>query len=244
MLKRIGDDVWAHERDIRMPGGVSLPARATIVRLTGGELLLHSPLPIDDETGKAIDALGDVRFIVAPNCFHWLSLKAAKDRYPKARVHAPAGLARKAGSFEFEKLPERGDLDGAVGVRALRIDGAPSMEEHVFLHEVSQSLIVTDLLFNVHECRSLMMRLYFRLMGAWKKPAQSKLWRFLVKDRPAAAQSAAEMLAWDFDRVIVAHGDVIELDARQQARDALAWMRSGAPRLLTAAAGDGTTAPR
>jgi hypothetical protein len=234
MLQRIAEDVWAHDNDIRMPGGLRLPCRATIMRLSDGGLVLHSPLAIDDATAREIDALGDVRFIVAPNCYHWMSLKAAKERYAKARVLGSAGLAKKLGAFAFEPLPESGAIDGMNGVRVERIKGAPSMDEHVFLHEPSRSLLVTDLMFNVHQCRSFGMRLVFRLTGTWKKTTQSRMWRFFVKDREAAARSASVVLSWDFDRVVVAHGDVVEDDARERARQALSWMTNGAPPLLGA----------
>jgi hypothetical protein len=238
MLKRIADDVWAHEKDIAMPGGMRLPCRATIMRLPDGRLVVHSPLAIDDATAKELDAIGDVRFLVAPNCVHWMFLKAAKERYPKARVFGSPGLAKKLGSFAFEPLPESGHIDGMNGIRIERVQGVPSMEEHAFLHEPSRSLLVTDLMFNVHECGSFGMRLFLRLVGAWKKTMQSRTWWLLVKDRAAAAASASTLLTWDFERVIVAHGDVVEDDARERARRALAWMTSGAPKLL----GTGSTA--
>jgi hypothetical protein len=141
-------------------------------------------------------------------------------------------LAKKLGSFEFEPLPESGRISGMEGIRIERIQGAPWIQEHVFLHEGSRSLVVGDLMFNIHECRSFWMRLVLRLGGTWKKVGQSLEWRRLVKDRAAAARSAADVLGWDFERVVVAHGDVIENDAREQARRALAWMTKGAPKLL------------
>lgn len=235
MLERIADDVWGQETDLVMPGGMKLPSRATIVRLADGRLLVHSPLAIDAEVAREIDALGDVRFLVAPNCVHWMFLKAAKARYPKARVLAAPGLAKKLGSgFDFEPLPERGEIAGVKGLQLERIAGVPAMQEHVFLHEVSRTLVVSDLVFNVHACRGFGMSLFLRCVGAWKKTAQSRFWRFLVKDRPAAAASASSILAWDFERVAVAHGSIIEDDARQRMRNALAWMTSAAPPLLQA----------
>ncbi len=234
MLKRIAEDVWAHDDDVGLPLGLSMPGRATIMRLSDGGLVVHSPLRVDDETARAIDALGEVRFLVAPNSLHWMFLKAAKERWTRARVLAAPVLAKKLGSFAFEELPESGYVGGMEGIRIERIQGAPRIQEHVFLHEASRSLVVGDLMFNVHECRSFWMRLVLRLGGAWQKTAQSLEWRRLVKDRAAAAQSASNVLSWDYERVVVAHGDVVEDDARERTRQALAWMTSGAPKLLGA----------
>jgi hypothetical protein len=133
----------------------------------------------------------------------------------------------------FEPLPEDGVIDG-VGdaLRLLRIAGTPYMGEHVLFHQPSRSLVVSDLMFNVHACRGVGMELFFRCVGVWKRTAQSRFWRFLVRDRAAAATSAARVLDWDFERVVVAHGTVVEDDARARARQALAWMTSAAPPLL------------
>lgn len=233
MLHRIAEDIWGQENDIKLPGGMSMPGRATIMRLSDGRLIVHSPLAIDDATAKEIDAVGEVGFLVAPNCMHWMFLKAAKARYPKARVLCPPGLEKKVNDLPFEALPESGHIQGlGEEIRVERIQGAPSMTEHVFLHERSRSLVVADLMFNIHDCRSFGMRCFLRVVGAWKKPAQSRMWRFLVKERAAAARSATDILSWDFERVVVAHGDVVEDDARERARHALGWMTSGGPPLL------------
>jgi len=234
MLKQIAADIWAHEKDVELPVGLNMPGRATIMRLGDGGLLIYSPLSVDDATAQQIDALGDVRFLVAPNSLHWMFLKAAKERWAGARVLASPVLASKLGSFQFEHLPETGRIAGMDGIRIERIQGAPRIQEHVLLHEPSRSLVVGDLVFNVQECRSFWMRLVLRLGGTWKKVGQSIEWRRLIKDRAAAARSASDILGWDFERVVVAHGDVVEDHARERTRRALAWMTSGAPKLLGA----------
>jgi hypothetical protein len=105
------------------------------------------------------------------------------------------------------------------------VDGAPSLREHAFFHAPSRSLVVCDLLFNVHACSSAGMRFFLRCAGAWNQPAQSRTWRFLVRDRAAASSSIERILGWDFARVVVAHGDVLEGDARRVVEDATRWMR-------------------
>jgi hypothetical protein len=117
-----------------------------------------------------------------------------------------------------------------------RIDGVPYITDHVFLHRPSGSLVVTDLVFNLHRCSSWGMRMYLRCMGAWKTTAQSAIWRLLTKDKSAAAESARAVLGWDFDRIIVAHGDVVTEDAHATLAAALTKMTHvpGAPRALPA----------
>jgi hypothetical protein len=234
MIHPIAKDIWGIEEDLKLPGGLLLPTRSTVLRLEDGRLILHSPLAIDDSRKREIDALGEVAFLVAPSCIHWMFLRRAAEHYPKARVLGAPGLEKKVrGGLRIEPLPESGRIaDVGDQLRVERIQGVPYMTEHVFLHEASRSLVVTDLMFNVHATRSFGMQLFLRLMGAWKKTAQSRAWRFLMRDRAAAARSAMAVLSWDFERVVVGHGDVVEENARTRAQDALTWMTSGSPPLL------------
>jgi hypothetical protein len=227
MLTKITDGIWGYEQDLRLPLGVRLPSRTTIVRLADGGLVMHSPLGFDEETAQAIDDLGELRTIIAPSCIHYLFLAAATKRWPKARVVAAPGLEKKPAvkGIAFEPLPHDGVVDGlGEDLVVRRIDGIPYITEHVFLHRPTGSLVVTDLVFNLHRCSSWGMRVYLRAMGAWEKTAQSAVWRILTKDKTAAAESARAVLAWDFDRVIVAHGDVVTDDARATLARALARM--------------------
>ncbi len=225
MLERIGDEIWSYEQEVSLPGGLRLPGRTTIVRLASGALVVHAPLAIDDATATEIGAIGDVRFLIAPNCLHWMFLKSAKERYPDSRVLGAPGLENKLGPSFFEPLPGSRHIEG-IGrdLRIERIEGAPRMSEHVFFHDRSGSLIVTDLMFNVQRCQSSLMSVLLRLAGAYRKTAQSRVWRLLVKDRAAAAKSVSKVLSWDFQRVVVAHGDVVSEDARGRAVRALSWM--------------------
>jgi len=125
-------------------------------------------------------------------------------------------------ALPFEPLPESGNV--LDGLRVQRVAGALKMNEHVFFHEPSRSLVVSDLVFNIHRDANVPMAIVLWLNGAYAKTAQSRVWRFVVKDRIAAADSAAAILDFDFDRVVVGHGDVIEGDARTRLRAALSWM--------------------
>lgn len=229
MLAKITDGIWGYEQELKLPLGMRLPSRTTIIRRSGGGLVVHSPLGFDDETAKAIDDLGEVKAIVAPSCIHYLFLEAATKRWPNARVLGAPGLEKKAPvkGVSFERLPHDGVVD-ALGEDLVvrRIDGVPYMTEHVFLHRPTGSLVVTDLVFNVHRCSSWGMRFYLRCMGAWEKTAQSAVWRMLTKDKSAAAESARAVLAWDFERIVVAHGDVVTENAHATLAGALGKMLS------------------
>jgi hypothetical protein len=50
------------------------------------------------------------------------------------------------------------------------------------------------------------------------------MFRQFIRD-PAAARVAVDaILAWDFDRIIVSHGVVLQRSGRRSLRDAYKWM--------------------
>jgi hypothetical protein len=110
------------------------------------------------------------------------------------------------------------------------IEGAPKVDEFVFFHVASRTLIVTDLLFQIRYPVNALTKMILWMAGVNKgKLAQSRLWRSITKDRGAAGRSVAQMLAWNFERVVLAHGDFVEgPDAQERTRQALWWMLDAA----------------
>ena len=98
--------------------------------------------------------------------------------------------------------------------------GAPAINEVVFLHRSSRTLLLTDLAFNVPSGPGNRARIFHWLVGATGRFGPHRIVRAVIRDREAARRSLATILAWDFDRVIVTHGDVLE-------RGGPAAMRSG-----------------
>jgi glyoxylase-like metal-dependent hydrolase (beta-lactamase superfamily II) len=226
-LTTVGPDLWSHVHRQRLPGGAVLQARMNVVRLADGALLVHSPTPVDDSLAAEIAALGHVAYIVAPNCFHHLHVTPLLTRFPGAQVYGAPGLAQKrpdltlAGTLDDgAALPWAGVLDH------ITLAGAPKLNEVVFLHRASRSLLVTDLLFNVTAPDNWATGLVLRLMGTYKRLGPSRLLRWrLTKDRRALKASVERMLAWDFVRVLPGHGDVFESpEVRARVHASLGWV--------------------
>lgn len=226
MLEQITQDVYAAQGTLRMPGGITFPVRMTIVRHAEG-LWIHSPIEINDALAAQIDALGPVKWLVAPNCLHHLYFQAASARWPEAECVAAPGLSKKRSDLTFQhQLPREGNNSLWPGwMDSCFMAGAPAANETVFLHRPSGSLIVTDLVFNLpangHNAASWLM---FSMVGVRGRFAQSRLWRILTKDRGALAASVAELLQWDFQRIIPSHGAVLEKDTKVALRNALKWL--------------------
>jgi hypothetical protein len=67
------------------------------------------------------------------------------------------------------------------------------------------------------------MRNFFRVVGGIRShPGMSRLFKFLVRDRAAFSSSIQHLMQWDFDRLIVGHGEIIEARAKERVAAALA----------------------
>jgi hypothetical protein len=195
------------------------------VRLASGGLLLHSPIGFSEETVRDIRRIGEVEKILAPCLGHVTYLKQAHETFPEAELLGPVGIAEKMPALSFVEIVGAGP-SGALSAdfEHVFIGGAPSFNEVVLRHRASGCLIVADYFFNIHQTRGLYTRPVLRYVSdALGKPTQSKLWRKVVKDRKAARQSAEQVLALDFQRVLVGHGQPIE-NGREVAEDSLKWL--------------------
>ena len=231
--KSVAPDVWI----VDGPGiefgwfGLKLPfpTRMTAVRLPDGGLWLHSPTEPSDALVDRIAALGPIRFLIAPNGLHYWWIPAWKARFPEAEVHCAPGLERSA---KRALPPHRTLTDAAPGAWAGAIDQVlvegPLFSEVAFLHRASRTLILTDLIenFEPHRARSRFLRLLLRISGAadpdGKAPIDMQL-SFLFR-RKAVRAAVQRMIAWQPQRVILAHGRWYEEDAAAELRRAFRWV--------------------
>ncbi len=205
---------------LRMPGGVQIGTRTAIVRLVDGSLLVHSPGPADEATFVEIDASGPVRHIVAPNLFHHFSVKDWSRRYPDAAVHAPPDFESKVQGLSFETLGDEAPAAWANEMDQIAVPGAPRMNEVVFCHRASRTLLLTDLCFNMRQSDSFVTRVFMSLMGGYGHFGPSRLARAMMKDKAAVKAAVERILELDFDRVTVTHGEILESGGREALRAA------------------------
>ena len=102
--------------------------------------------------------------------------------------------------------------------------GSRFQEEAIFRHKASATLIVVDLLESVWPEDEWIYRVFARLAGTWQRPTLTHDQRLLFRDRDAARASLARIMAWDFDRIILAHGRLVEHDGKRVMREAFRWL--------------------
>ena len=95
------------------------------------------------------------------------------------------------------------------------IGGMRWINETVFLHKPSRTLICSDFVFNIKEEKSLFMKLLWKIGGVYKKFGQSREWGWMINNAFDNVDSVNRILKWEFERIVMAHGDIIDCDNQQ-----------------------------
>ena len=225
-ISELDDGLWIVDGSRVRMLGIPFPTRMTVVRLADGGLWLHSPVEADERLFVAIEALGPIRHLVAPNKFHHLFFQTWAERFPYATTWAGPQLRERVDIRFDHDLGDSAEACWALDLDQLLFLGSSVLPEAVFFHRPSRSLIVTDI-FQNHEPRAdgLLWRTIKRLNGvSAPHGGVPKDWQRTVRDHDAARRARDRMLAWDFTRLIIAHGRCIERDAHAHVVRAFAWL--------------------
>ncbi len=224
-LRQIDEGIWVTEAPMVVFGLLDIGTRMTLLRLADGGLFLHSPTPLDAALRTAVDALGPVRCIVAPNYVHHLYAGDWKNAYPQALLLGAPGLGEKRRDLSFDAiLGATPHPSYAASLDQVLLGGAPYMNEVAFLHRASRTLLLTDAAFHPTPASSRGARIWMRLTTVRDGFGPNALVRWFIRDRRAMRASIDRVLAWDFDRVTVTHGEVLETGGRAALARAYAWL--------------------
>lgn len=233
--KRVAEDVWIVDGpviEMSFPGGkLPFPTRMVVVRLPSGRLWLWSPIRASEACVSAVSALGEVAHLVSPNAIHYAHVAAWKRRFPGATAWASPGVEARAASNGIEtdfdrSLPETPPPAWEDVLALVRVEGSRVMEEYAFLHRPSRTAILADLIENFEADKvPPRLRWLLRLVGVMAPdgmmPLDYRLTFFGRKHR--ARPGLRAIVAWDPERVIVAHGKWFERDGATQLRRAFRW---------------------
>lgn len=221
-LRQLHDSLYVGERPFRSLG-VEIGARMTVVRLRDGGLWIHSPVEVD-EFKAAIDKLGPVRYLVAPNRFHFMDLGGWIKAYPEAKVYA----APKVPSGKDIRIDHhlRGEpvLPWAGQIEYTLFRGSLMATEAVFWHLASRTLILTDTAENISKDSDKVTKTVAKILGILGRFSPTRVYKLALRNRTAARSSLRTMLNWDFDRIIIAHGVIQETGGKQALREAYKFL--------------------
>lgn len=203
-----------------------MSTRSFVLQLGNQEALVLSPIAFSEGELEEIAAVGPVTHLVAPNLFHHLWLADAQERWPNATVWGPDGLETKSEAItDYRRLSARPEAPWPKDLQCVEVRGMPRFREWALFHAGSRTLFVTDLVFNQPTAHTATTRFFLRMTGVYGKCAVSRLFRGMIRDKEAFAESCRAILALPFERVVMAHGETIELNAKATLTKALArWV--------------------
>ena len=234
MLTAFAEGVW-HDTGPVSIVGMRLTATMTVLAVGDGGLLLHSPLPLTPERRGAVEALGRVTHLYAPNTFHHMWLGEWSQAFPAAQVHAPGALAKKRPELRVDRRhDESGAFDFGGAIAEVPIQGF-RLAETALIHRPSKTAVVTDLVQNIGRPSDRWTKFYSSAMGFYDRVALSRAIRWTAfYDRGAARQSIDALLGHDFGGLIVGHGTPIPTLGREALATAMSWLPAAAALQLPA----------
>ncbi|MGH8371564.1 MAG: DUF4336 domain-containing protein [Gammaproteobacteria bacterium] len=233
-LKPVAENIWIVDGpEVRMQyWGLKLPftTRMTIVRLPDRRLWVHSPTELTDELRHAMDVLGPVSFIIAPNRLHTSWQAAWKAQWPEAVTAGVAAEPAWSGARMNYELDLGGDgpFPWQSEVKQCFVQGG-MFSETIFFHTASRTLVLTDLVenFEMERVRGFWMRLLLRLTGPLDPDgtAPPDMRYTFRKHRAELRAAVAQIRNWTPERVVLAHGRWYESDGLREMERAFAWVR-------------------
>ncbi len=228
-LLPIASDLWTATQPLRFLG-LAVGSRMIVVRLPSQDLVLISPIKLEERDRETLNQLGTVRHLIAPNLFHHLSISSAQAIYPQSTVWGVAGLPEKRPDLNVEQLlTQPGSFENTLdylpfkGFESILPRGIKPVHETVFFHRPSRTLILTDIAFNFDRNSSLSIRLAAQVLGSYETLRPSRLEKWGSRDKVAVEASVRQVLAWDFDRVIPGHGSILETGGKAQFKAGYEW---------------------
>jgi hypothetical protein len=209
--------------------GIKLPlpftTRMTVVRLTSGDLFLHSPIKFDDGLANELQGMGTVRHLVSPNQFHYAHIAEWARAFPEALTWASPGVRKRARArhinVDFKK-----DLD-ASAPQDWRLDIDQALfpggyfKEFIFFHKASKTLILTDAIINMElDKLAEPWRTATRLTGMYHPYGQlffgMRLPLLLQRQKAKAAIGKIE--SWQPKRILLSHGRCFDAHVEEAIR--------------------------
>ncbi len=231
-LKPVADGVWIVDSGPLRILGLDLPVRMTVIRLAGGDLLLHSPTRFSGGLKRELEQVGRIRHLVAPSIAHWVYLGEWQRHCPDTVAWAAPGLrgrgqVRRSGVRFDRDLADMAPVEWADEIEQAVVRGGMGVTEVVLFHKPTRTLVLTDLVDNLEPQKvPALARPLLRLAGVLapdgRAPVQLRL--VIAMKRRDAALALSRLLARHPERVIFAHGRWFDRDGEAALRRSLRWL--------------------
>jgi hypothetical protein len=218
MERRIADDVMLMSFPWRTLG-IDFRRNVTLLRLADSRVVVHSTAPFTEQDITAIRRFGEPSWLVEATLMHDTFAKEGRAAFPDLRYFAPDGFT-KASRIPTEPLGSP-PSDWKDEVDVLKLDGN-RMNEHALFHRRSATLVVADLFFSFPRETRGWARFFVRhIMRLPRLFGMSVFFGMTISDRQAFKSSMKTLLQWNFERVVVAHLEPVDKDAKRTVEQAL-----------------------
>ncbi|WFU17660.1 DUF4336 domain-containing protein [Bradyrhizobium sp. CB3481] len=194
--------------------------RMTVVRLSNGDLFLHSPIKFDQSLASELQRIGAIRHLVSPNQFHYAHIGEWSRAFPHAITWASPRVRQRARARRVDVSFAR-DL-GFVPPEEWRQDIDQTLfpggyfKEFIFFHKKSKTLVLTDTIINIEldkmpePCRTAT-----KLSGMYHPYGQIFFgMRLALLLQPRRAKAAfAKIHSWQPEHIVLSHGRCFECHA-------------------------------
>lgn len=229
LLKQVADNLWIYQGRCVSFYGFPFPTRMTVVRLPDERLWVHSPEKLTLELQQALSMLGHVAYLISPNKLHHLFLDEWLVAYPEAKSFAAPGLIKKRPELRFDaELSDRAEEAWCDEILQTLFRGSPIMQEVVFFHKASSTLILTDLIENFDPSSlNFWQRSLAYVAGILAPKGRTPIdWRlsFRLGSRVQARAALSTMLGWQPQNIILSHGQCIIGNGSEFLADSFSWL--------------------
>ena len=217
MLEFIHENLWIAKKPMDILG-LDFGTVMTIVRMSNGNLFVHSPIEPGEELVRQINSIGPVEVVVSPNNFHHHYILDFLEYTPDCDYFYAPGLEKKLKNIPDSlncrrKLSPFGSTPWDKDIEHLHISGMPFLDEYVFYHRDSKTLIASDLLIDIENCDHKFSRLLYSVLGVkGNGPGQSRLFKSCIRDKEEYNSAIERLGEWDINKMIVNQGGVINID--------------------------------
>jgi hypothetical protein len=217
--RKIADDVLLMSFPLRALG-IDFRRNVTLLRLRDRRVVIHSTAPFSGRDLALIRDFGEPVWLVDATLLHDTFAKVARAALPDLLYLAPNGFTKATGISTVALFPPPADWAGEIDV--LRIEGIRT-NEHALFHRPSRTLLVADLFFSFPSEISGWPRFFVRHIMRLPRLFGLSIFfrRLMIRDQQAFAESMNVLLGWNFERLIVAHWEPIEKDAKREVERAL-----------------------
>ncbi|NSY33453.1 DUF4336 domain-containing protein [Pseudoalteromonas sp. JC28] len=227
-LIAIGKNIWIHNGPTVPFFGMPYTTRSTIVKLSSGALWVHSPGKLTEGLLSELTQLGQVAYLISPNKLHHLFMGDWQEKFPHAIMFASPGVDKKRPDLTFQRqLGDMAEPEWQEDIDQLIFKGSAVMEEVVFFHKESDTLILTDLIENFHPNHfSGFKKVLAKITGIISPNGKTPIdWRtsFMFGKQQARA-CFSKMAAWQTQYIVIAHGECITTGAGAFLHRSFSWL--------------------